>query len=112
MATRYRIEVLVDGEWSWKNIRIGTRTTELSVTFADPAEAEREMERLAKLMVGHASSKRLRIVTIEGDAKLRTRLQSTFTLSDEARGRLSRLANNRKMTKTALMESLIMKEPW
>ena len=107
MATRYRIEGLVDDEWSWRHVAIGTRASEATVTFADREVAESEMTRLANLM-GHATSKRLRIVPIEGGALVRTRLQSAFTMSDEARAKLSRLAAKRGMTKTALMEQLIL----
>lgn len=104
MATRYRIEGLVDDEWSWKNVVVGSGT-EASVTFADRAVAESEMSRLAHLM-GHATSRKLRIIPTEEFA--RTRQQQAFTMSDEARAKLSRLAAKRGMTKTALMEQLIL----
>ena len=104
MATRYRIEGLVDDEWSWKNVVVGSGT-EASVTFADREIAESEMARLAHLM-GHATSRKLRVVPTEAFA--RTRQQQAFTMSDEARAKLSRLASKHGTTKTAFMEKLIL----
>ena len=104
MATRYRIEGLVDGEWSWKNVVVGSGT-EASVTFADRIVADSEMSRLAHLM-GHATSRKLRVVPTETFA--RTRQQQAFTMSDEARAKLSRLASRHGTTKTDVMERLIL----